>query len=209
MFLKTVGFLAIPLLLLHAGSALAFVDGEVLVGNRWYQLDTTPKENVTSQEIMAAAHIDPIPFVPVSFGADVTLGTLKKGDLPYSGISQAKTFEAALDVMAWIPMVPVITPYVRVRLPVVGTWTEEFTAPDINGNSVKYEATSKISGYDLHVGAKWSPIPLVRIMAEVGKGMETLKPDEYKVAGTKTSIPDSKSQDLGSSLFMVGVEVGI
>ena len=51
-------------------SALALFDAEMLYGHRWY--DVKPKQGsatgATGTDVSLAAHIDPIPLVPVAFG---------------------------------------------------------------------------------------------------------------------------------------------
>ena len=80
MFLKSLKLLALPLALLYAGSAYAFFDAELLLGKRWYELDSDPKSNIASQEIAVAAHLDPIPLVPVSFGLKIASDMLNSSE---------------------------------------------------------------------------------------------------------------------------------
>jgi hypothetical protein len=188
-----------------AGEAAAFFDAQVLVGKRWYSLESDgEKSGVQSQEIALAAHLDPIPLVPVSFGASVAIGTLRKDDI---GGDTGSVVEPALEVCGWLPMVPFVTPYARLKIPVMSTLIMKGKT-DLGTEEVDYVATSKLSGYHLNVGAKWSPLPVVKLLVEIGKGMETSKLDEYKLDGSKEDV-DAESVKANSDNFMIGVEIGI
>lgn len=194
-----------------SGSAFAFFDAEALVGRRWYEMESkdaagkTVTHGVQSTEIDLAAHIDPIPLVPVAFGASLGLGTLRKEDLGSEAVS-GSTFEASLEVMAWLSMVPVVTPYARLKYPVVGSTSQEFKS-----SGVKIEATGKLSGPHINAGVKWGPLPLVKVLLEAGMGMQTGETTEVKVGGTKATLTsdDKKAQNTNSKCFLLGVEVGI
>lgn len=204
--MRIVRLLACTAALIHGSAAFAFFDVQVLAGKRWYEIDSDPKGKVASQEIDLAAHIDPIPLVPVAFGASAAMGTLSKGDLGDS-VTEAKTFEASLEVMAWLPMVPFITPYARLKYPVMGTWVVKDKS-DVSGASVDTVATAKLTGFHLNVGAKWSPLPVVGVLFEVGRGMQQYQLDEVKAGGVETVI-DDKKYDLSSNTVMVGVQIGL
>lgn len=191
--------------LVTAGEAAAFFDAQVLVGKRWYSFESDgEKSGVQSQEIALAAHLDPIPLVPVSFGASVAVGTLRKDDI---GGDTGSVLEPAIEVCAWLPMVPVITPYARFKLPVMATVVKK-GKDDFGAGEVDYVATSKLSGYHLNIGAKWSPLPIVKLLVEIGKGMETSKLDEFEIDGSKEDL-DADSVKANSDNFMVGIEIGL
>jgi hypothetical protein len=198
---------------LASSSAFAFFDAEVQAGKRWYKIDNDQKTGIASQEVDVAAHIDPIPLVPVAFGAKIEAGTLNPNDFKsgggYQSIDTAAVFEAGLDVMAWIPMVPVVTPYVRLDVPVTGTMTVKgtVTSPTDPTKTVDSAATETITGMSLGVGVKWAPAPLVKILVELQNGMEKIKEDTIKVDGV-TLPNDTKTYNLASNAFLMGVEIG-
>ncbi len=185
----------------YAGSALAFFDVEVTAGKRWYKIDDGNNSGVASQEFDVAAHLDPIPLVPVAFGASVAVANLNKDDLGHA--STATGFQGGLDVMAWIPFVPVVTPFARISVPLVGNWAIENTS----GGSKSVE-TAKISGFRLNLGVKYPVLPVLKLLFEVGRGMEKFKVDSLKVDGVKVAGAD-KTYDLKSNTVMLGVEMGI
>lgn len=190
-------------------SALALFDAELLVGKRWYDVESkaanAKPKGVAAQEVYIGAHLDPIPLVPVAFGASVSIIDLDKDDFG-SGTSEAKVLEPALDIKAWIPMVPIVTPYVKVRIPVMGKLAVKQT-DNSTGTAVETVATYSLSGYHLNVGVKYSPLPLIKILLETGMGMESAKVDEIKVGGTKVNT--GSDADINSKGLLLGIEVGI
>ncbi|MBM4252550.1 MAG: hypothetical protein FJ146_11315 [Deltaproteobacteria bacterium] len=207
--------LALPILMaatLQSTAALALIDAQGMVGRRWYKLGTDPATKVSSQEIAVAAHLSPIPLVPVSFGARVAAGTLDttqlKGIYGASSIDAGAVMEAGLDVMAWIPLVPIITPYVRLNIPVYGTWLVKGKLIDTSLLSVPFERAAKVSGTQLSVGAKYSVLPLISVLFEANYGKESWKSTSVKVNNV-TIDDDSKTYTLDSQAVLLGVEVGL
>lgn len=196
---------AVAVMCMAASPALALFDAQVLVGKRWYELKGDgDASGISAQEIGLAAHIDPIPLVPIAFGASIAMLDFNEDDLEGNASGTAAIFEPSLEVMAWLPMVPVITPYARLKLPVMATYA--FDGKDDGG--VKSTVKGSVSGYHLNAGIKWSPLPIVKVLLEVGMASEKLKYDEVKVDGVKVdgSVDDA---DLTSKAFLLGVEIGI
>jgi hypothetical protein len=191
---------------LYAGTASAFVDAEVMAGKRWYQDKQSggATHGVGADEVTVAAHIDPIPLVPVSFGLRVDLDSLNKDDLKYSvdSASTASVMRPAIEVVGWLPFVPVVTPYVRLSYPILA---EMALKGSVGGEP--FAGTYKINGFDAGLGIKWSPLPLIRLLAEYDMGSEQLKADSVK----SNNVPQSNvpNDDFNSNAFLVGVEVGI
>lgn len=183
-----------------SSSSFAFFDVEAMVGKRWYKFENTGAEtsNVASQEINIAAHLDPIPLIPIGFGLGVTSGTLKKGDMD-SSISEAKLLEVDFEVKAWIPMVPVVTPYVKVKVPLSSKLS-------VKGDS--YSQESKLTGMHLNVGIQIPIIPLLKVTVEAGKGMQSSEITEVKIGSEKQDLSDYKKEKANSDNVMVGVQVG-
>ncbi len=188
----------------YAGSAFALFDVQVLAGKRWYESgsgDDAAKFQATEFDL--AAHIDPIPLVPVSFGVIANVINPKKEDL---GATEAKGFQAGLDFQGWLPFVPVVTPYARISLPLFGSWVTESKDEE---SGVKVAATSKVTGYRLAVGAKYDLLPVLKLLFEAGMGMEKIETTEVKVAGTKDDSLKGDKEDLKSNAIMLGVEMGL
>ena len=207
MFSKTFGFLILTAAALYTSSAMALVDVELLYGRQWYQLQSTPVYGYSATDVDVAAHIDPIPLVPISFGVKADFGSIDHSDvqtgLGYSSVSTAAIAKAGLDIMAWVPLVPIVTPYVRLDIPVVGTQTIKGTA-----GGVAATRTSNINGFDLGIGGKFSLLPLIKVLVELDQNMESEKIKSETANGGNVTY-DSSNVALNSRAFFVGVEVGL
>lgn len=207
MRLVTFKTLACAVLALQAASASAFFDVQVMAGKRWYERNDSDGGNVAAQETGLAAHLDPIPLVPVGFGVYATMSSLDK-DAFGAGTDTAAGLEAGLDIMAWLPMVPIITPYARLKYPFMSTWAVEGEqAVTASGPVVKTASSYAVSGPHVGIGAKWSPLPIVKLLVEAQMGSQKIELDELEIAGVKTKGGDSS--DLKSNAFLIGLEIGL
>jgi hypothetical protein len=194
---------------------LALFDAQVLAGKRWYKLEGDDSAKISSQELSVAAHLDPIPLVPVAFGLRATAGALTSDEVK-SAYSMSKVDAAAvtslgLDVLAWIPLVPVFTPYIRATIPVSATWgVKGDAAATVAGQSVylPFAQTSSISGPELSLGAKFSLLPLIKFSVEVNQASQKIKPEEVKINNVKVSDA-GETVNLKSNALLLGIEVGL
>jgi hypothetical protein len=203
--------LAAASMCLGSATSFGFFDVEAMVGKRWYSFESTGSKatGVSSQEIGLAVHLDPIPLIPVGFGLGVLTGDLNKDDLG-SGATEAKLLEVDFEVKAWIPMVPVVTPYVKIKVPVSSKLAVKGkTELDSNlPGEEEYAYLYKLSGYHANIGIQYGLIPLVKLNLEVGKGMQNYEVEEYKVASTKQNLSGFKKEKANSDNFMLGVQIG-
>lgn len=192
--------------LLCSGTSFALVDGEVLVGKRWYKFENSggTSNNVASQEVYAAVHLDPIPVIPIGFGLGAIAGDLNKEDFGGMGVSEAKLVELDFEVKAWIPMVPVVTPYVKVKVPL----SAKLAVKGKDAANADYAYLYKMTGMHLNAGVLYPVIPLVKIVLEVGKSTQKREVEEYKVASVKQSTSAFKTENTNSDNFLVGVQIG-
>lgn len=191
-------------------SAWALFDAELLNGRRWYDVKASggTARGVSATETSIAAHLDPIPLVPIAFGASASMLTLNHKDLG-ANYKEAKVIEPALEVKAWLPLVPIVTPYVKVKVPVMATYAAKSTInTGISGVGVEQTELYKLSGYHLNAGVKYSPLPLIKVLFEAGLGMQKATPEEIKVAGSKVDTGSPKL-DMNSKYAAIGVEVGL
>lgn len=195
--------------------AYAVFDIQATVGKRWYQWEGLDADGVVathgvqSQEVQVSAHLAPIPFIPIGFGALVNVGSPNKDDLAYLGnVTDAKIFQTAVDVTAWLTVMPVLTPFVRVTYPLYSAVAIKYKRDD-EGNiaQLEYAETGKLTGYHLDLGAKIGVLPFVSLMVEGGMASETYKQDDLKSNGV--TIDGDKSRSAPSKSFSVGLEVGI
>lgn len=176
--------------LLSAKSAWALVDGQAYVGQQWYSLSAASDINVSGSEFGVGVHFDPLPLVPVAVGASFSAVSLDKE--AFSPSADLAGFSALhLDIIAWVPMVPVVTPFARLKYNLSGKLKVEYADP------TKDDIDADVSGYHLSVGLKYGLIPLLSLTLEVGQGYQ------------KADKVDGSERDLNSSFVGVGLEVRI
>ena len=197
---------AVASALLFQTQAMALVNAQVGVGKRFAtsSLDGSSKK-YGADEYAVSAFVDPIPLVPVAAGATMTVQNWNKDDF---GATKTTGSELTLDVKAWVPMVPIITPYAKFSYVVAGKMLLESNS-DWSGNGTVSagKETMSLTGTHLIVGAQYSILPLVSAVLEVGMGTEKIKTDEVTVSGIKiASAGDSTSW--ASKSVSLGVNVG-
>lgn len=203
------GVLAALVLLLNATPALALFDAQLFYGQRSSKFEANgASSSIKGNEIKAAAHLSPIPLVPIGFGASVSTVTYDKGTDDFT-FKDFQGLEGSLEVTAWLPFVPVVTPYAKLGYMVFGTYgLDGETTDPVTNTTVESKAVYKPSGTTVALGLKWSPLPLVGLMLEYDMRQLKMKPDEIKVNGTKIATSGS-DLDNKSSTVLLGVEVGI
>lgn len=201
------GVLAALVLLLNATPAWAIFDAQVFYGQR----NSTSKakgaasDTIKGNELKAAAHLSPIPLVPIGFGASVSTVTYEKDEPSYKDFSG---LEGSLEVTAWLPFVPVITPYAKLGYIVFGGYAFESDLVTPGAATTEMKTTFKPKGTTAAVGLRWSPVPLVGLMLEYDMRQVTLEADEVKMNGLKVSAAGS-DLDVKSNTVLFGVQIGI
>lgn len=187
--------------------SMAFFDAQLLVGPRWAEVKGDNQSDSTrGTDMTAAAHLDPIPLIPVGFGFYYSQLSYDPNQFSTLGLKSLTGSEIGLEATAWLPMIPILTPYLKVGLPVYSDFKGSTVSTDpTTGVESDVDVTFKSSGVRLGVGAKFSLIPLVAILAEAGLGQQKLKLE--KSAGV-TANPKTEF-DYKSTAFLVGVQVGI
>ena len=197
-----IAFLTLSILL--SSSVFGLVDAQFVMGKRWYTTDFSGKEGgAQATEITLAAHLDPIPLVPVSGGLSYSTWSYNEADFSADSVNG---YEVGLDFMAWLPMVPVITPYARFRLPVLGVLEVEksFSIADVKKDLKLLYTTS---GYHLGFGVKYPFLLVIDFLLEFNMSSQTLGFD--KLADAVEGFDPPKENTFNSQAFLVGVEVGI
>ncbi len=186
--------------------ALALVNAQVTYGQRKAsgKVDGAT-DNYAASEYAASASIDPIPMVPVAFGATMFIQNWNKDDFEATKVTGS---ELTLDAKAWVPMVPVITPYAKFSYVLTGAMLVEANADWTGDGTVSAgKQTLSLTGTHLAFGAQYGILPLVSAVVEVGMGTEKIKTDEVKVGGVKVSSAGS-ANDWKSNSVSLGVNVG-
>jgi len=196
------GFLTLILGILFVSSeGFALIHGQALVGQRKLKVKSGG-ESRTGQEFKLAVHLDPIPLVPIGFGAYLSATDY---DVP----APVKSFlgtEIGLEVTAWLPVGIVgLTPYAKLGYTFMGGYVREVESTDGS-----YKILMKPSGTRIAAGLKWSPLPLIALLFELEQTEIALKQDKIKsssdLTGIDLGVADLKTESFG---ILVGVELGI
>lgn len=191
------------ILFLQGTHAFALIDAQAYVGRKWYQFEVngSPTRGVGATVVEFAGHLDPIPLIPLAVGVFVSSISPSADDLRASSTSFT---QVGLDLHAWIPLIPVLTPYVRLKYPFVGDL--KVNGQPLGGGNTA-ETTYKLTGAQVDVGAKFSFLPLIKILVQAGRSMDTIEISEYKVNGAKQTTTASGKAPANSVL--IGLEIGI
>lgn len=170
-------------LLSWTSSAFCLVNVEAFYGKRWYK-----KLLGRGSEVSVGLNFDPIPFVPLSLGASYSVIELEKGNL--DAASEAEIRKVDLNVKAWAPFVPVLTPYVR------GTYIASSQLKIVHEDNAR-NIDTKLRGYSVGFGVDYRIVPMVHAELELKQSWETVE----SFAG--------QNQDLISNSLLIGLLVGI
>ncbi len=184
--------LGVTTLFLWTSAAYSLIEMEAYYGHRWYESKDALNQEFKSSgpAYSVGVNLDPIPMLPLAFGASYTIVDLEKSDFTGSPNS-AKVSELGLDLKAWVPMVPVFTPYLRARYVLESKLEVTYT------NTPTLNTDTNLHGYHIGVGIEYRIIPLLHVFAEVDQAFETA--DSF----------GNKKEDFNSRGFMAGISVGI
>lgn len=192
------GFLALVLGVLFVSSeGFALIHGQALIGQRKLNLKNDDSSTShTGQELKLAVHLDPIPLIPIAFGAYLSTTSFDK-DLDGS--------EYGLELTAWLPLLVIdIKPYAKLAYTIHGSYTKKV------GGGIPAEVEFTPSGLRMAAGIKWGLLPFTALLLEVEQTNITLKHDKFKLSGDLGEVTlagdDVKTDSFG---ILLGVEVGI
>lgn len=186
---------ATSLMSMFAGSAYSMVNGEVSFGRRYMEFKASGGHNgFHGWDTTVQVNVNPMPTIPLSLGLNYSYIMLDKKDFSISGTepSSANINELGLNLTGWLTMVPVVTPYLRVRFPVMSNFAAKFDAGEFK---------AKNSGIYLNVGGLYKITPMFSAFVEFS----------YMLAG-KAKFDDNSggaTQDLRSMGALIGVQAGI
>ncbi|WP_141734966.1 hypothetical protein [Oligoflexus tunisiensis] len=197
--------LVVPFLL--ASPAFALFDAQVLTGNRStdFKLGSTSSTE-SGQELKAAAHLDPIPLVPVGFGLSLSQINWDKSNK--LGIKSMDGFEVGLEVEAWLPIeLGGLEIYGKLGYTVFGAYVATFDEAT-TGQEVKM--AFKPSGTYIAAGVKYNFLLRLGVMLEIESGSRELEFDEFENLPAGVSADTLKvSGDAPNTSILLGVQAGI
>jgi hypothetical protein len=190
---------------LMASPAWALFDVQVLTGKRSTDFKFGSVSNTESgTELKAAAHLDPIPLVPVGFGLSLSqINWDKSDDLNYKSMDG---YEVGLEVQAWLPIeLAGFEVYGKLGYTMLGAYTGTF---DYAGQEVKM--LYKPSGAYIAAGVKYKFLMRLGVMLEVESGNRELSFDELKDLPAGLDASGLKIDgDASNTSFLLGVQAGI
>lgn len=199
-------WLIAALIVSQSSAAFALFDAQALYGRRWLSSETDGEKSGTAfSAITLAGHVGFLPIV--SFGASFTMMDALERDKESSGLDTLKAQELALDILAEIPLIPIVTPYGRLVVPV---WSkiEASAKEEFAGQTFKSEIEGSYTGHLINVGIEYSPIPLLGIHLEAGKGVFMTKTDKAELNGDEVDDINKDRDGNAVDTVMLGVSVG-
>jgi hypothetical protein len=184
--------------LLSAGQALAFIEGELSVGNRTGDFS---EKSLSGTTIQVAGHLDPIPLVPVSFGVRVINDTFNPTVADHSMKSLSAT-AVVPEVAAWFPFGD-IRPFARLGYTLVSAYKGTMEAT-VLGSTVSGDVAFKSTGVRMAAGVNYSILPLIALSAAFEQSTEKLSVSE-KLAG----VTIESDFDFKNTALIVGIKAGI
>jgi hypothetical protein len=187
--------------------AWALFNAQVLTGKRdaKFKASGSSSDTISGNELRAAAHLDPIPLVPVAFGLSLAQTTWDKSSDKLTA-DKIDGLDVNLEIEAWLPIeLGGLVPYAKVNYTVAGAYTVE-SQEVLPGVAPKF--AYKPSGAGIAVGLKWEFLLRLGVMLELEQATRKLKFDKVSNQGG-LNIPDQPDIDQTSTSILVGVQAGI
>ncbi|MBC7661207.1 MAG: hypothetical protein H7249_16035 [Chitinophagaceae bacterium] len=192
--------------LVVASPAWAIFNAQVLTGKRSSKFSSNGRssDTLTGSELRAAAHIDPIPLVPIAFGIAASQTTFDT-DSSKLGINKIDGTDIDLEIEAWLPLeLAGLVPYAKVGYTIAGTYDMEVAAGTTDVPKIHYKPT----GASFHVGLKYEFLLRLGVMAEFETATRKLKYDKITDAGVFNNL-NLNDVDQNSTSILIGVQAGI
>jgi hypothetical protein len=169
--LAPIFFIVVATFIAPLQQAFALVAVSGYYGPTWLYSGFTNSSRVTGQGYKFALHLDPIPLVPVSIGVSTGTTDFNKTEFSVLPMTKAQLSLTSLEVSAWLPLMPVLTPYAKIGYVVDGQLKMDYEAPIAGGTDFHPD----VLGADFALGVKYKLIPFVSLLVEVARGSHTVK----------------------------------
>jgi hypothetical protein len=187
-------------LLFLSQKAFALIDAQLLLGKRWAEFKTdSATSNVQAIETVVSAHLDPIPLIPVSFG--LRLGYQDWNEDDFRGADTITSMDLGVEMMAWLPIVPFVTPYGKAGYSFYTPFVNEYKGSStIEGQTFESDYKQVYNGTAIHfaLGILYPVpvIPLLTFMFELGMSQGTMEVEELESNGAKVTLSSGEASDL-------------
>lgn len=196
-------------LFLLAESAFAIVDFQALYNFRMMRENQASSDEDRSRPALIggkiAVHTNPLPIVPVALGLTFMPMSIWSEDdtAGFDTTKESEMLEVGVEMMAWLPMVPVVRPYMKVGFDFLGHKVEKDTVGDTE---------KKYNYMTLHgaLGMKYAlpMMPMLGLIAEATVGGMRFYP-KPKDDADQPRIDELKETKIPYWGGSVGVEVAI
>jgi hypothetical protein len=195
------GTLLVAVVCSLASPALALVSVEFAVGSRsgTWKPKTGTSATISSQTVQMAAHVDPIPLIPVSFGARVISDSYKT-TIAVHGVKSLTSTAIVPEITGWLPLGS-LKPFARVGYTAVSAYKGTLEVLSINADVVESS-----TGPRMAAGVEYSPLPFVSFMAAVEHSTETLKSKAITVGSVAVA---ATSTSMSTNAILLGAKVGL
>lgn len=184
--------------------AWALFDVQVLTGKRKTEFKgSTSSGEESGNELKLAAHLDPIPLVPIGFG--LSLAQVSYEDV--AGFDEITGTEVGLEVQAWFPLELFgLVPYAKVGYTLTGAYDAKFSSSTLPGG-LQPRVLYQPSGLYLAAGLRWEFLLRLGVMLELEQSTRKLEFDKFEDLGGLTLAKENL--DANSTSILFGVQAGI
>lgn len=168
-----------------ADTSYALLGFQLGYSRRWHK---EGEQKTTANVATASGHASPLPLIPVALGLSYSQVFY---DLP-DNQKEASGMELGVELLGWVPMVPVITPHARLHYTVLGH----------KKLSLKKETKEReygITGLVIGLGASYGILPFISLFLEISQGFRQM---ERKDQG-------EEKLDFTSQAVIIGAEASI
>lgn len=187
-----------------ASPAMAIFNVQVMGGQRSSDFDVSGNGedfDESGSELRFAAHLDPIPLVPVAFGVSFAQTTFDDVDFGSGSKGKVDGTDIDLEVEAWLPLdIAGLLPFAKLGYTIAGKYESSFDGVD---TKINY----KPSGVNLSVGVKYEFLLRLGVLAQVEFGNRKLEFD--KAEGFASNLVPENDADQKSTSFLIGAQAGI
>lgn len=185
--------------------AWALFDVQALFGTRKTEFKGSDSStDATGDEFKLAAHLDPIPLVPIGFG--LSFAQVSYDD--FGAYEELSGTEIGLEVQAWFPLdLFGLVPYAKVGYTVAGAYEAKLASGGIFPDGTDPKAVFNASGLYLAAGIRWEFLLRMGLVLEIEKSTRELKFDKFTGLG---GIDVAKYDlDADSTSILLGFQAGI
>jgi hypothetical protein len=148
-------------------SAYALISVEAGVGYTKYSVkpEGAAAYDIPATTLGASVYLDPIPLVPIALGVHAEWDSLNTDKFPVKPETGASLQELSVDVKAWIPAVPVFTPYAKLRYVAFSRMQLSFPST-LSAEVPELNVNANVKGWSVIAGLEKPLLPMIGLFVE-------------------------------------------